>query len=68
MYFFDQYKLDRNELFIPLDIYEITLEYDEDISIDIMDRALNCKNVKPTYMGICLVKKYFKLARLLLKF
>ena len=68
MYFFDQYKLDRKELFIPLDIYEITLEYDEDISIDIMDRALNCKNVKPTYMGICLVKKYFKLARLLLKF
>ena len=68
MYFFDQYKLDRNELFIPLDIYEITLKYDEDISIDIMDRALNCKNVKPTYMGICLVKKYFKLARLLLKF
>ena len=68
MYFFDQYKLDRNELFIPLDIYEITLEYDEDISIDIMDRALNYKNVKPIYMGICLVKKYFKLARLLLKF
>ena len=68
MYFFDQYKYDRKNPFIPLDIFEISLEYDEDITIDILDRAINHINVKPSYMGICLVKKYFKLARLLLKF
>ena len=68
MYFFDQYKIDRNDPFIPLDIFEISLEYDEDITIDILDRALNNINVKVSYMRICLVKKYFKLARLLLKF
>ncbi len=68
MFFFDQYKTDRKSLYIPLEIYEITLEYDEDIAIDIMGRALNVNNVKPSYMGICLIKRYFKLARELLKF
>ena len=33
-----------------------------------MDRALNNSNVKGSYMGICLIKKYFKLARKLLKY
>ena len=33
-----------------------------------MDRALNHSNVKGSYMGICLIKKYFKLARKLLKY
>ena len=68
MFFFDQYKTDRKSLYIPLEIYEITLEYDEDIAIDIMGRALNINNVKASYMGICLIKRYFKLARELLKF
>ena len=68
MYFFDQFKKDKNNFYIPLEIYEISLEYDEDISIDIMDRALNHSNVKGSYMGICLIKKYFKLARKLLKY
>ena len=33
-----------------------------------MGRALNINNVKASYMGICLIKRYFKLARELLKF
>ena len=68
MYFFDQFKKDKNNFFIPLEIYETSLEYDEAISIDIMDSALNHSNVKGSYMGICLLKRYFKLARKLLKF
>ena len=33
-----------------------------------MDLSLNLSNVKPKYMQICLIKKYFRLARELLKF
>ena len=68
MYFFDKYKESNQELHVPIDIYEICLDYDEDISIDIMENALDQENAKGCYMQLALIKKYFRLARRLLKF
>ena len=68
LYFFDEYRNTRGETKVPIDIYEICLDYDEDISIDILDRAVNSSNVKKWYMELALLKKYFRLARRLLKF
>ena len=68
LYFLEQYKRHRKFTSFPIEIYELCLNYDEDISIDIMDLSLNLSNVKPKYMQICLIKKYFRLARELLKF
>ena len=68
MYFFEQYESRRKEPKVPLDIYEICLDYDEDISIDIMNRALTPMNTKEEHMKMVLLKKYFRLARELLKF
>lgn len=66
-YFFDRFQ-QRSNSKIPVEIYEICLDFDEDISIDIMDKALTTKNVKAEYMQMALIKKYFRLARGLLKF
>ena len=53
---------------IEQEIYETVLDYDEDIAIDILDRAINSSNAKEWYIKVCLLKKYFRLARRLLKF
>lgn len=68
LFFFDEYKNTRGETKVPIDIYEICLDYDEDISIAILDRAVTVSTAKKWYMEISLVKKYFRLARRLLKF
>ena len=68
LFFFDEYKNNRGYHKVPLDIYEICLDYDEDISIDIIDRALTHSNIKRWYMDFAIIKKYFRLARNLLKF
>lgn len=68
MYFFDQYKAQNEDLKIPIDIYEICLDYDEDISIDIMENSLSASTAKASYMQIALIKKYFRLAKELLRF
>ena len=68
LYFFDEYKNTRGENKIEQEIYEIVLDYDEDIAIDILDRAINSSNAKEWYIKVCLLKKYFRLARRLLKF
>ena len=68
LYFFDEYKNSRGENRIEQEIYETVLDYDEDIAIDILDRAINSSNAKEWYIKVCLLKKYFRLARRLLKF
>ena len=68
LYFFDEYKNSRGENRIEQGIYETVLDYDEDIAIDILDRAINSSNAKEWYIKVCLLKKYFRLARRLLKF
>ena len=68
MFFFEQFEKKKDEKKVPLEIYEICLDYDEDISIDILDRAVNTNNAKMEYMQIALLKKYFRLARRLLKY
>ena len=68
LYFFDEYKNTRGENRIEQEIYETVLDYDEDIAIDILDRAINSSNAKEWYIKVCLLKKYFRLARRLLKF
>lgn len=68
LFFFDEYKISRGEIKIPIDIYEICLDYDEDISIAILDRAVTFSTAKKWYMELSLLKKYFRLARRLLKF
>ena len=68
LYFFDEYKNTRGENKIEQDIYEIVLDYDEDIAIDILDRAISSSNAKEWYIKVCILKKYFRLARRLLKF
>ena len=68
MFFIDSYKSNHKINALPIEIYELCINYDEDISIDIMDISLNVSNVKAKYMQICLIKKYFRLARHLLKF
>ena len=60
-------KNNKNYLF-PTKILEICLNYDEDISIDILNKSIiDYKNTK-YYMQICIIKKYFRLARRLLKY
>ena len=68
LFFFNEFKENNEGTKIPVEIFEICLDYDEDISIDIMDRSLNSKTIKEWYIKICILKKYFKLAKLLLKF
>ena len=53
---------------IPLEIYNLCLDYDQEIAIDIFDRALNQSNIDESYMLAALMRKYFKFARCLLKF
>ena len=68
LYFFDEYKNTRGENKIGQDIYEIVLDYNEDIAIDILDRAISSSNAKEWYIKVKKKKKYFRLARRLLKF
>ena len=65
LYFLQQIKIHKK---IPLEIFEICLQYDEDICINIMNDILTKDNVKENYMQICIFKKYFTLGNLLCKF
>ena len=62
MYFLDNLKV------LNIKIFEMCLAFDEDISINILDRCLKNSNVKPSYIHLCIYKKYFRLTRMLLKF
>ena len=62
MYFLDNLKE------FSINIFEMCLAYDEDICINILDRCLKNSNVKPSYIHLCISKKYFHLARILIKF
>ena len=53
---------------IPIEIYNLCLDYDQEIAIDIFDRALNQSNIDESYMLAALMRKYFRFARCLLKF
>ena len=53
---------------LDLKIFEMCLAFDEDISINILDRCLKNSNVKQEYIHLCLFKKYFRLTRMLSKF
>ena len=62
MYFLDNLKE------LNINIFEMCLVFDEDICINILDRCLKSSNVKPSYVHLCISKKYFHLARMLVKF
>ena len=68
LYFFEMFRNEQPNLRVPISVYEICLDYDEDISVDIMELALNSFNVKKEYMQLALIKKNFRLARALLQF
>ena len=53
---------------IPLEIFNLCLDHDQDISIEILDKSLNNSNVTESYMVAALMRKYFRFARFLLKF
>ena len=62
MYFLDNLKE------FSINIFEMCLAYDEDICINILDRCLKNSNVRPSYIHLCISKKFFHLARILIKF
>ena len=62
MYFLDNLKE------FSINIFEMCLTYDEDICINILDRCLKNSNVRPSYIHLCISKKFFHLARILIKF
>ena len=62
MYFLDNLKE------VNIHIFEMCLAFDEDICINILDRCVKSSNVKPSYVHLCISKKYFRLTRLLIKF
>ena len=68
MYFLEEYKKNIYKFKIPIEIFEICIEYDESICLDIIDLSLNSQNAKSSYMHIAIIKKYFHLARKLLKY
>ena len=49
-------------------IFEMCMAYDEDICIYIMDKCIKASNVKPNYVHLAVYKKFFKLARMLIKY
>ena len=53
---------------LNLQIFEMCLAFDEDICINILDRCVKSSNVKPSYIHLCISKRYFHLARILIKF
>ena len=53
---------------LDIKIFEMCLAFDEDITINILDRCLKNSNVKREYVHLCISKKFFRLTRLLLKF
>ena len=62
MYFLDNLKE------LNIQIFEMCLAFDEDICINILDRCLKSSTVKPSYIHLCISKKFFHLARMLIKF
>ena len=49
-------------------IFEMCMAFDEDICIHILDRCIKTSNVKPSYIHLAVYKKFFKLARMLIKY
>ena len=68
MDFLDRIYLKYKNYLFPTKIFEICLNYDEDISIDILNKSIIDYNNTKFYMQNCIIKKYFRLARRLLKF
>jgi hypothetical protein len=68
MDFLDRIYLKNKNYLFPTKIFEICLNYDEDISIDILNKSIIDYNNTKFYMQNCIIKKYFRLARRLLKF
>ena len=68
LYFIEEFYLKKNNKKVPLEIFNICLDNDENISIMLIDKSLNQKNISELYMSIALLKKYFRLAKCLLKF
>ena len=52
--------LKKNE--ITIEIFELSILQDEEISVMLLDDLVNEDNVKKHYIEIALTKKYFKLA------
>ena len=53
---------------LSVNIFEICLAFDEDICINILERCIKASNVNPSYVHLCISKKYFRLTRMLSKF
>lgn len=69
MHFFTKNKeSNHGRLTVPIDIYEICLDYDEDISLDIMENSLTSSTAKGFHMQLALIKKFYRLAKKLLIF
>ena len=68
MYFLEEYKKNTYKFKITIEIFDICIEYDESICLDIIDYCVNSQNAKSSYMHIAIIKKYFHLARKLLKY
>ena len=68
MDFLDRTYLKNKNYLFPTRIFEICLNYDEDISIDILNKSIIDNNNTKFYMQNCIIKKYFRLARRLLKY
>ena len=68
LYCIKEYYLKTKNKKIPLEIYNLCLDYDQDISIEIIDKALNNSNATESYMLAALMRKYFRFARYLLKY
>jgi len=68
MFFLEEYKKNTYKFKITIEIFDICIEYDESICLDIEDLCVNSQNAKSSYMHIAIIKKYFHLARKLLKY
>ena len=49
-------------------MFEMCMAFDEDICIYIMEKFIKAFNVKPNYIDLVVYKKFFKLARILIKY
>ena len=68
LYCIEEYYINSKLKKVPLEIFNLCLDYDQDLSIELFDKSLNQLNVTESYMLAALIKKYFRFARCLLKF
>ena len=68
LYCIEEYFINLKHCKIPLEIFNICLDYDQDIAIYLFDKSLNQWNINENYMLAALMRKYFSFARYLLKF